>query len=265
MARARAHSADGADPPATRGFTLVELLVVIGIIGVLISVLMPALRKARDKAERVACLSNLRTIAQGVHIYTAESKGVLPPSQYKNGAWCYAFDMKNSMDPAAGAMGLGLLLETNVFTAGVAPRIFHCSNMDTSGTPYPSHSMDVGPGTNMWGAGASWFRTTSTSRIINGYNYRAPSYYNANGLEVMKLGRVRPDMLLVVDLPDPRFGRRHTHRDGYNFVRVDGSGQWYPDKTGLIDQMAFVDLPVDGMYNPLNDEKIYKTLEAGGN
>src|SRR5687768_12257016 len=114
-------------------FTLVELLVVIGIIAILIGILMPTLRKAREQAQRTACLSNLRSIVQGVHIYAAQSKGVLPPGVYPNGAWSYAFDLKNSTNPAAGGMGLGLLLDTRIINPQTAPRIFHDEVMDTTG------------------------------------------------------------------------------------------------------------------------------------
>jgi prepilin-type N-terminal cleavage/methylation domain-containing protein/prepilin-type processing-associated H-X9-DG protein len=64
----------------SRGFTLVELLVVIGIIALLISVLLPALGKARQQANLVQCQSNMRTIGQMISIYVAENNGWLPPS-----------------------------------------------------------------------------------------------------------------------------------------------------------------------------------------
>ena len=63
---------------ALSGFTLTELLVVIGIIALLISILLPALNKARDSASRVVCLSNVRQLYQGIESYCDDNRDWFP-------------------------------------------------------------------------------------------------------------------------------------------------------------------------------------------
>lgn len=82
------HFVSGTRGRTLQGFTLVELLVVIGIIALLISVLLPALNKARSAAQTTACLANLRSIGQMVAMYQAQNKGCMPPlSQWSMGTF----------------------------------------------------------------------------------------------------------------------------------------------------------------------------------
>src|SRR5688500_8570930 len=63
---------------SSAGLTLVELLVVIGIIAVLVAILLPALNKAREAANRVACSSNIRQLILGATLYAANNRQELP-------------------------------------------------------------------------------------------------------------------------------------------------------------------------------------------
>lgn len=72
------------------GFTLVELLVVIGIIALLISILLPALNKARESAVAIACSSNLRQTGIALRMYQDDWKGFIPAAVTPGVLWMHS-------------------------------------------------------------------------------------------------------------------------------------------------------------------------------
>jgi prepilin-type N-terminal cleavage/methylation domain-containing protein/prepilin-type processing-associated H-X9-DG protein len=72
-------------PPRCGGFTLIELMVVIGIIAVLIAMLLPVLNRSRLTAKLVSCQSNLRQIGNAIQIYAGNNNGVFPVGWYDGG------------------------------------------------------------------------------------------------------------------------------------------------------------------------------------
>ena len=90
------------------GFTLIELLVVVAIIGLLASILMPSLSRAREQAKGAACMSNLRNCGTMLALYSNDSRGYYPSSySYIDGNssangyyhWTAAIDFKDYTDP----------------------------------------------------------------------------------------------------------------------------------------------------------------------
>jgi len=117
----------------TRGFTLVELLVVIGIIALLISILLPALNAAKERANRVKCSSNLRQIGQGLLLYANDNKGIYPRTPANTGGSYTAFTQSAGSTatdpfgtPALGVNDVTAAMFLLVRNADINPEVFVC-------------------------------------------------------------------------------------------------------------------------------------------
>src|SRR2546430_14788119 len=106
-----------------RAFTLIELLVVVGIIAVLISILLPVLRSAREQALSVQCLSQLRQCGQMIYIYASQNRGMIPPT---NNQQVDKFT-KGDTQIKAGSTGTGET-NTNVYYPNLREAINRITN-----------------------------------------------------------------------------------------------------------------------------------------
>jgi prepilin-type N-terminal cleavage/methylation domain-containing protein len=87
------------------GFTLIELLVVIAIIAILAALLLPALAKAKDKARRINCTSNLRQLYLATIIYAEDNRAKLPPWRMGNAAEDVMSDIEYARYALSGTVG----------------------------------------------------------------------------------------------------------------------------------------------------------------
>lgn len=109
-----AHRKDRWALPTLHGFTLVELLVVIGIIALILSLMLPALTSVREEGRRVKCLSNLRQMTIAAHTYAATYHGSYPIAYYFQQTptfVAYEWDFTTTKDASGIRIEPGLLWE----------------------------------------------------------------------------------------------------------------------------------------------------------
>lgn len=206
---------------AKRRLTMIELMVVISIIAILVSLLLPALNKARDISKRVACLGNEKQMSIGIQSYAGDYNGYLPIDANDNGAPCL---WKKEISDY-----IGVSFENSTWTVYYknsvgADGVFKCPSSNIPQLTYAG--CGGGYGWNNWYCGYMDSHATESRRRQKLNSFSLPSKTAVCG-DGTDLGSVSYESEYSRIYPyGCCSGVGDRHSNGINLIWLDGHCEW---------------------------------------
>lgn len=213
-----------------RGFTIVELIVCLGVIAVLCGILLPSLRATREAAHRMSCASNQRQVGAALSVYVMANDDALPPSNALRPGTIRPWELMAArhgpaslepVDPERGWDGLGLLVKGNYL--GSSCECLHCAS-HRGEHPHERYA-------------SQYADREGRSQIYTNYHYSGHVRYGeVSGSQIAEARRVSlNDGHEIVLLSDGlRTQLDFNHRVGLNRMWADLSVEWVADSQNAI-------------------------------